>query len=119
MSSSIRQLGEHRPNLTLATLIANARPMRGYLIVGRSWCETAGGHTFPDKTAIAPQASLAGSACAPAARLRPPFAPLPSSFAESKTNDIRAAHKRLMLKVHPDTGGSNHFARQLNEAKAV
>ena len=38
---------------------------------------------------------------------------------DANPNDIRAAYKRLMLKVHPDTGGSNHFARQLNEAKAA
>jgi type IV secretion system protein VirD4 len=39
--------------------------------------------------------------------------------ADAKRDDIYAAYKRLMLKVHPDTGGSNHFARQLNEAKEL
>jgi type IV secretion system protein VirD4 len=39
--------------------------------------------------------------------------------ATATRDDIYAAYKRLMLKVHPDTGGSNHFARQLNEAKEV
>ena len=38
---------------------------------------------------------------------------------DAKRDDIYAAYKRLMLKVHPDTGGSNHFARQLNEAKEL
>lgn len=31
--------------------------------------------------------------------------------------DIRAAYNRLMRKVHPDTGGSTFFARQLNLAR--
>ena len=30
---------------------------------------------------------------------------------------IRAAFKRLMGRVHPDTGGTNYFAQQLNEAR--
>jgi hypothetical protein len=33
--------------------------------------------------------------------------------------EIMAAYKRLMAKVHPDRGGSNFFAKQLNAARAV
>jgi hypothetical protein len=30
-----------------------------------------------------------------------------------------AAHNRLMKRVHPDAGGSNFFAKQLNAARDV
>jgi hypothetical protein len=33
--------------------------------------------------------------------------------------DINAAHKRLIQRVHPDLGGSNFFAKELNAARDV
>jgi curved DNA-binding protein CbpA len=34
-------------------------------------------------------------------------------------NEVRAAHRRLILRMHPDAGGSAELAARINRAKDI
>jgi hypothetical protein len=76
--------------------------------------------THPDWRAAAGQAAGPGDA-APAAGPMPraEAARLLGIAEDADAATVKAAHRRLMMKVHPDHGGSDYLAAKINEAKRV
>jgi len=72
------------------------QPLRG----GR---HGASGHTRPPLVRMIPEEAQAVLGVAPG----------------SSPEEVRAAHKRLMQRLHPDRGGSAYLAAKINEAKEV
>ncbi len=38
---------------------------------------------------------------------------------DANAEEVRLAHKKLMQKIHPDRGGSDALAKQINQAKSI
>lgn len=59
----------------------------------------------------------------------PPSVPEPEAVREARAllgveanataEDIRAAHRRLIAKIHPDAGGTEALAEKINEARSI
>lgn len=65
------------------------------------------------------QAGGAGTASAPGAMSREEACRVLGVDADASPAAIREAHRRLMMKVHPDVGGSTYLAAKINQAKDV
>lgn len=67
-----------------------------------------------------PARTAAGPKAAPALRMVPDEARAVLGLAaDAGTDEVTAAHRRLMLRLHPDRGGSDYLAAKINEAKDV
>ena len=55
----------------------------------------------------------------PVSRIMTPKARLITVREGASDDDIRRAHRELMLKMHPDRGGSTFLAAKINQAKDV
>ncbi|MEO0410655.1 MAG: molecular chaperone DnaJ [Pseudomonadota bacterium] len=87
----------------------SARLLEAYLdrVIGAGWREQAGGGSSGSRS----------SHCGNVSPKR--AAEILGVAIDASKEDILAAHKRLMKAAHPDQGGSDYLAQQINGAKDV
>jgi DnaJ domain len=126
MSGMVRRgpfQGRRLDELTLSELLALWRQCRVEDEAGANLLEAYLDRLMPDWRVAAQRAgSAGGSKAAP----RPADAMTRAEAYEvlglswgAGESEIREAHRRLMMKLHPDQGGSTYLAAKLNRAREV
>ena len=74
---------------------------------------------FPVLKALLPKEPSATDAAGLGEMTRQQAAQILGVSIDAKTDDVKQAHKRLIQKLHPDRGGSEVLAKQINQARDV
>lgn len=92
--------------------VQSAQLLEAYLdrVHGAEWRKQAG---EGPRTGDAPRAERSGAVTPEEAR------EILGVEANATPEEIKAAHHRLMMKLHPDQGGSTYLASKINQAKEV
>jgi hypothetical protein len=119
LSRSLRYCGAILLGLAALAMVPVGRIGMAIILGGASWMVWTGRRLWPRSrlgagAGYSPRRRPTGSTMGRAEALRI----LGLQDGADKTA-IRAAHKRLMMRAHPDRGGSNALAARINEAKDV